>query len=68
MYVPQCAHAEYGRPLQVNEFSAHASPVRGVQSIACPHCGGHYEGENAYVYLTHPLSGLKENFSKQIAR
>jgi hypothetical protein len=68
MYVTQCAHAECGRHFQVNEFSAHASPVRGVQSIVCPHCGDHYEGKNEYVYLTHPLSGQEEDLLKQIAR
>jgi hypothetical protein len=68
MYVTQCAHQECERHFQVNEFSAHASPERGLEHIICPHCGSHYDGKDEYVYLTHPLSGQEENGLRQIAR
>jgi hypothetical protein len=54
-------HAECGRPFQVNEFSAAASPARGVEHIICPHCGTLHPGNNEYVYLTHPLSSQEES-------
>lgn len=67
MYVTQCAHADCKRHFQVNEFSAHESPLRGMTNIVCPHCGNSYEGEDERVYLTHPLSREEENGLNQVA-
>lgn len=68
MYLIQCAQKECKRHFQVNEFSDHSSPERGVENIVCPHCGTHYEGKDEYVYLTHPLSDQEEDGLKQVAR
>jgi hypothetical protein len=68
MYVTQCTHEECERHFQVNEFSGHALPERGIEHIVCPHCGTQYAGKDEYVYLTHSLSDKEEDGLKQVAR
>jgi hypothetical protein len=67
MYVTQCAQEGCERHFQVNEFSAHASPERGLEHIVCPHYGSHHDGKDEYVYLTHPLSDQEDASLRQAA-